>query len=531
MKRRDFVRSASLSLSVPMILGGTSIRAFGKSNAVDALLANAAFEDRVLVLVRLNGGNDGLNTFIPIDQYSNLSKARGSILIPEDKLQNTLIGDKNAFHPVMTGFKELYDTEKLAILQSVGYPKSNGSHFRSTDIWTSATASDVFDPTGWMGRYLDNNFPGFPNGYPNEDFPDPLAITVGNQVSQTCQGPSVNMSMALANLNGSQSLLEQDGNTPDTPYGHELSFLRQSYEQTNKYNASIQTAAQLVPENLSELYPQGNGNKLANELRIVARLIAGGLKTKIYVVDLGGFDTHANQVQQGSSPEEAGRHVDLLSRVSQAITAFQDDITLFGIEDRVLGMTFSEFGRRIISNDSYGTDHGTAAPLFVFGSQVNPRIFGENPLIPDNANGRDNLPMQYDFRAIYSSVLSGWFGASEEQVQEVLFGEEYTYIPIVKRSPISTSIDDQLKKEVRLSQNYPNPFRGSTRIPLELDRVADVQIKVYDPTGQEIATLVNKKLGIGKHEIPFEGHGLAAGNYYYRMQVNTYQQVKLMQVR
>ncbi|MEM9933434.1 MAG: DUF1501 domain-containing protein [Bacteroidota bacterium] len=528
MKRRDFVRSASLSLSVPVILGGSAVRAFGKTNAVDALLANAAFEDRVLVLVRLNGGNDGLNTFIPLDQYSNLSNARGSILIPENTLQNTLIGGKNAFHPIMTGFKELYDTEKLAIIQSVGYPNSNGSHFRSTDIWTSATASDVFDPTGWMGRYLDNNYPGFPTDYPNEEVPDPLAITIGNQVSQTCQGPSVNMSMALANLNGSQTLLEQDGNIPDTPYGHELAFLRQSFEQTNKYNTSIQTAAQLAPANLSEQYPQV-GNTLANELRIVARLIAGGLKTKIYVVDLGGFDTHANQVQVGQSPEAAGRHVELLQRVSVAISAFQDDLKLFGLEDRVLGMTFSEFGRRIKANDSYGTDHGTAAPLFLFGSQVNSQIFGENPIIPDEVETRENLPMQYDFRAVYSSVLSGWFGASEEEVKGVLFGESYDYIPIVKRLPTST--DDLLYSGVSVSQNYPNPFRASTLIPLELDRAAEVQIKVYDCMGQEIATVLHKRLSGGKHEIPFEAHGLAAGNYYYRTQVGAHQQVKLMQVR
>ena len=529
MKRRDFVRSASVSLSLPMMLGGSPIRAFGKTNALDFLLANAAFEDRVLVLVRLNGGNDGLNTFIPLDQYSNLYAAREKIIIPEARLQNTLIGDKNAFHPIMTGFKELYDTEKLAIIQSVGYPKGNGSHFRSTDIWTSATASNVFDPTGWLGRYLDKNFPGFPTGFPNEEFPDPLAITIGNQVSQTCQGPSVNMSMALANLNGSQSLLEQDGTPPDTPYGHELSFLRQSYEQTNKYNFSIQEAAGKAPENLSELYPNA-GNKLADELRIVARLIAGGLKTKIYVVDLGGFDTHANQVEQGQPTDHAGRHVTLLQRVSEAITAFQDDLKLFGLEDRVLGMTFSEFGRRIKANDSYGTDHGRAAPLFVFGSMVNSQIFGTNPLIPDAAATNANLPMQYDFRAVYSSILAGWFGAPENEVKELLFGEEFDYIPIIKTS-ISTSVDEQLQKEVRLLQNYPNPFMGSTRIPIELDRSVDVQIKVYDTVGQEIATVLDRKLGVGKHEIPFDAHQLTAGNYYYRMQVGVYQQVKLMQKR
>ena len=196
MKRRNFVKTASASLSLPIILGGSPISAFGRTNAVDALLDQAEYEDRVLVLVRLNGGNDGLNTFVPLDQYSNLFAVRESIILPENSLQNTRIGDKNAFHPIMTGFKELYDTEKLAIVQSVGYPNPNKSHFRSTDIWTAASAADVVETSGWMGRYLDKLNPGFPEGYPNVENPDPLAITIGNQLSQTCQGPSVNMGMS-----------------------------------------------------------------------------------------------------------------------------------------------------------------------------------------------------------------------------------------------------------------------------------------------------------------------------------------------
>ncbi|MEM6763705.1 MAG: DUF1501 domain-containing protein [Bacteroidota bacterium] len=529
MKRRNFVKTASASLSVPLLLGGTSLNAFGRNTALDALLEHAQFEDRVLVLVRLNGGNDGLNTFIPLDQYANLTKARQNIIIPEPKLQNTLIGDKNAFHPIMTQVKELYDTEKLAIIQSVGYPQQNRSHFRSTDIWTSASDSKTVENSGWIGRYLNQNHSEYPIGYPNEENPDPLAITIGNQLSQTCQGPAVNMGMALANLNGGQALWEDTGETPSTRYGNELNFLRQSFIQTNKYRVSILSAAEKAPDNLSDLYPE-RGNSLSNELRLVARLIAGGLRTKIYVVDLGGFDTHGNQVEEGEPTDEAGRHVSLLRRVSEAIFAFQDDLRLFGLEDRVLGMTFSEFGRQIKSNDSYGTDHGTAAPLFVFGSKVNNTIFGVNPIIADDIDNGAGVPMQYDFRAVYSSILAGWFGAPEELAKEVMLDEGFEYIPIVK-TEVSTDINEELNKSTKLHQNYPNPFTLHTRIPVELETSTHIQIKVYDYMGKEIGTLVDKKLAAGKHEIPFERQELAAGNYYYRMQIGSYQQVKLMQAR
>ena len=529
MKRRNFVKTASASLSVPLFLGGTSLNAFGRNTALDALLEQAEFEDRVLVLVRLNGGNDGLNTFIPLDQYSNLYKVRESLMIPEANLSSTMIGDKNAFHPVMTGFKDLFDTEKLAILQSVGYPNPNRSHFRGTDIWTSASASNVTESSGWLGRYLSKVHPEFPTGYPNEVNPDPLAITIGNQLSQTCQGPAVNMGMALANLNGGQDLWEDGGATPSTRYGNELDFLRQSFIQTNKYRVSILSAAENAPENLSELYPQ-TGNSLSNELRLVARLIAGGLRTKIYVVDLGGFDTHANQVDEGQPTDQSGRHVTLLQRVSEAIFAFQDDLRLFGIEDRVLGMTFSEFGRRIKANDSYGTDHGTGAPLFVFGSKVNSQVFGTNPIIAEEVGVKESIPMQYDFRAVYSSILAGWFGAPEELAKEVMLDEGFDYIPIVK-AEVSTDIYEELNNSTKLGQNYPNPFTFQTRIPVELETSTHIQIKVYDSMGQEIDTLVDKKLAVGKHEVPFNGEQLATGNYYYRMQIGSYQQVKLMQKR
>lgn len=523
MKRRNFVKTASLSLSVPFFLGGNSVKAFGRESLLTSLLDQGTFEDRVLVLVQLNGGNDGLNTLVPLDQYANLFKARENVILPEASLNQTKLNDTSALHPIMTGWKDLYDTEKLGVIQSVGYPNPNFSHFRSTDIWTSATDSEIVDTTGWMGRYFKDHHPAFPEGYPNETHPDPLAITIGNRVSQTCQGPSVNLGMAITNLNPTGALVEQSLDNVDSRYANELNFLRLTMAQTNQYNAVIQTAASNVEQNRSDLYPD---TKLADELRIVARLIAGGLKTKLYIVDLGGFDTHANQVDGVNSPDQAGAHFELLKNLSESVHAFQDDIEKLGLADRVLGMTFSEFGRRIGSNDSNGTDHGAAAPLFLFGSKVNPQLLGTNPIIPDEVAVKDNLPMQFDFRSVYGSVLHQWFGAPEEEVSEYLFGS-FENLPILKNE-ISTSIETGIKTQLTLGQNYPNPFFNTTRIPVVLSQSRHIKISVYDAIGREMKVLLEKRLGAGPHEIPLDGSDLKPGTYYYRLQTGHHQEMKAM---
>ena len=217
------------------------------------------------------------------------------------------------------------------------------------------------------------------------------------------------------------------GTTPDTPYGHELTFLRLIKQQTNAYTAVIRNAYNKA----SNLVAYPAGNSLADQLKIVSCLIKGGLKTPVYIVNhQGSFDTHANQVD--SSDTTKGKHAELLTTLSDAVAAFQQDLNAMAISDRVAAMTFTEFGRRIKSNDSLGTDHGTSTPVFFFGASVKPAIIGTNPTIPDMVTSSDQVPMQHDFRAVYYSVLKDWFLLTDNQLLNVL-PDPYTTLPIFKQ--------------------------------------------------------------------------------------------------
>ncbi len=520
MKRRSFLKNTATATSLPILLGGFNVTAFGRESMFARMLKAAQENDRVLVLIQLNGGNDGLATVLPLDQYERLTAVRSNIIIPENKVLK--LTDETGLHPSMPHLLKMYKEEKIGILHSVGYPNPNFSHFRSSDIWESASASDVKLTSGWLGRYLDDLYPGFPEGYPNPDVPDPLAITIGSIVSNTCQGAVSNLGMAITNPDAFSQLLEGGVDTaPDTPYGHELTFIRQTMRQTNLYIDTIKAAADRQ-QNLSDLYPEPRANRLADELKIVAQLIGGGLKTNIYVVNLGGFDTHANQVDNNNVM--LGNHARLLGFISEAVAAFQDDIEKMGVQDRVVGMTFSEFGRRIQSNGSFGTDHGAAAPMIVFGTNVNPILHGTNPFIPEVVDVKDSLPMQFDFRSVYGSILMDWFEASEELIKNILF-EDFQYIPVLKSS--SVDIDEALNIKWSLHQNYPNPFKASTRIKFETEG-GWVQLKVFNSMGQEIDKIVDRQFTAGEHELLYEGHRLSPGIYYYRMQHNNQQLVKVM---
>ena len=189
MKRRLFLKAAAAGSMVPVNLNGMSIRAYAHSPLMQLLGRRTGSNDNVLVLIQLNGGNDGLNTVIPLDQYSNLSKARSNVLIPDTKVLSLGGITGTGLHPAMTGLQGLYNDSLLNIVQDVGYPNPNFSHFRSTDIWMSGSESNENWTTGWMGRYLDAQFPGFPTGYPKTGAPDPPAIQIGAMVSLAMMGP------------------------------------------------------------------------------------------------------------------------------------------------------------------------------------------------------------------------------------------------------------------------------------------------------------------------------------------------------
>ncbi|MFT7229781.1 MAG: hypothetical protein ACI9GO_000240 [Bacteroidia bacterium] len=527
MKRRDFLKRVAPMSLLPFAINGQPIKAYGKLMGSEA--EDFTKTDNVLVLVQLSGGNDGLNTLIPLDQYSRLATARPDVLIPEDKVLGLDGISATGLHPAMSKMKNMYDEGKVHILQNVGYPNQNYSHFRSTDIWMTGASSDEILESGWIGRYLSEEWPNYPNGFPNEDMPDPLAIQIGSLVSPVCQGIAVNMGFAITNPNNYYQLLT--GNYPDTPNtkaGKELDYLRTIARQTNEYSVKIKSAAESAT-NLSTLYPEGN--RLADQLKIVAQLIAGGLQTRVYVVSLGGFDTHANQVDPVDS-NETGYHAFLLETVSEAINAFQDDLEKLKIDDRVMGMTFSEFGRRIIGNASTGTDHGSAAPMFLFGSKVKGGMSGSNPIIPENPSANDNLAMEHDFRSIYSTILQKWFCLDSATSDSVLL-KSFETMDLLDDSCLTTSVQhlkNQRAGDAYVS-NYPNPFGNSTMLQYYSDG-GYIHISITDIHGKVVAAPVRDTIATGTHEIALDMSHLPSGTYYCQYQSGLITQTRsLLKIR
>jgi len=428
MKRRDFIRKAAIgSVVLPQFINGYSLKATAHTSLVPAI-GHDLSNDRVLVLIQLNGGNDGLNTVVPVDQYSAYLAARSTIALPQNKLLKLAGYDATALHPALSEFQQLFNEGKVGVVQSVSYPKPNFSHFRATDIWMTASDSDKVLNTGWAGRYLNDLFPGFPDKYPNETMPDPLAIQIGSVVASAFQGPSFTMGLAISNPSNFYNLIEDKVEVAsNTRWGEQLAYLEKVSQKTDQYAGVIKNAAMKITKQ-SDKYPAPGKNPLADQLKIVARLVAGGLRTKVYLVSIGSFDTHSKQAEADDTT--MGTHAQLLRKVSEAVGAFMDDLTKFQVADRVVGMTFSEFGRRIKSNASGGTDHGTAAPVLYFGNSVKAGIIGANPQLPTSASVNDNIAMQYDFRSLYATVLQQWLNFPADQIQQILFGS-FPLLPMV----------------------------------------------------------------------------------------------------
>ncbi len=421
MKRRDFIKTVAPLAVVPFFSNQLFAAALPHSRLDEAVLGMLGPEsDRVLVIIQMNGGNDGLNTVLGLDQYSNLAAARSNILIPEASVLR-LGSTQTGLHPAMTGLKGLFEEGKLSVIQGVSYANPNFSHFRATDIFNSGSDSTESLTTGWIGRYLEYAFPGFPDAYPSTLMPDPLSIRIGSSNTLGLQGYEISTGQTVpSNFNGSltQLLSYQNTSLPMGNAGIELNFLRDQQAYTNQYGSRIVSAWAAGTNAVT--YPAAAANQnLPTQLKIVARLVKGGLKTRVYWVSLGSFDTHANQV---GTDKTTGTHANLLKELSDSIAAFQTDLTQMGLEDRVVGMTFSEFGRRIMSNGSTGTDHGVAAPMFVFGKKIAGRVIGSNPAIPTGTNLTVNsqVPIQYDFKSVYQSILQGWFCLSPADANTVL---------------------------------------------------------------------------------------------------------------
>ena len=425
MKRRNF-----LKLGTPLALGGLPVRSFATPRMLSAFNC-AQIGERALVLVQLFGGNDGLNTIVPIDQhaaYAGLRPTIGYALSDLTQLDNGLaVNDQIGLPPSMLALKDMYDAGIANIIQGVSYPGQNRSHFTSTDIYLTGgdgSQGNSIYQTGWMGRYLQMAHPGAAAGnQPN--FLDPLGIQLGDR------NPSVGFYthhdyQAGVNLYGTDpysfsNTMNSIGaptptNLPGGRYGQELQHVINIENSTANYAGRI-TSVYGQGSN-SATYPADN--YLATQLKTVARLIAGGSTTKIYLARFNSWDTHNGQVEAGDVT--TGWHATSLRRTFEAIRAFNDDLVALGIDHKVVTVTFSEFGRTAVENGSLGTDHGTLAPMFLTGTPVQAGVTGTNVDLSNLAeNGTQLAGMQHDYRQVYATLLQDWLGASNVLTQAAGF--------------------------------------------------------------------------------------------------------------
>ena len=323
MKRRKFLKCAGHSMAIPGLLGSMGLNG-ANAKMIKQFFRLASEQNKVLVLVFLDGGNDGLNTVVPLDKHSELNALRPHVVLPESSLIELPESDV-AFHPALKDLAELYKESRLGIIQNVGYREQNYSHFRSGDIWISGADSNELLDSGWMGRYLSEIYQGYPEEYPTAEMPDPLAVEIGWGSSLMFQGPNALMSMVMNNPEYFYELLDGvEAEAPDTLAGDKLRFVRLIAKQSQQYGRVVVDAAQKAgkqieyPGDPDSAYP--NSNHLGQKLKIVSRLISGGLSTPIYMVRIGGFDTHEGQVIEGNSLE--GTHNELLKEVNDAIFTF-----------------------------------------------------------------------------------------------------------------------------------------------------------------------------------------------------------------
>jgi uncharacterized protein (DUF1501 family) len=382
--RREFLRHSTRGI------GLLAFSRFAPRFLVQSTLAAPAPEKdrRILVLVQLAGGNDGLNTVVPFDDPA-YHALRPTLALKQNAILP--VSDHLGLHPACAPLHALLKEGRLGIVQNVGYPNPNRSHFRSTEIWETGSAADESLSSGWIGRYLDNTCTGSPGST------DPDAIHVSAEVPQSFGGEhphhTFSLSPGAARAGRAEStLLESIAERDEPVLGGNHSFLRATLMDAlvaeKKIQRILDTAKPASP------YPSGN---FAQSLRNVSALIAAGLPTRVYFISLGGFDTHANQ---------ANAHSNLLRQLSEGLAAFQADLVARHLDGQVLTMTFSEFGRRPVENESRGTDHGTAAPLFVMGRDIAGPLHGAPPDLRVEKNA--DIRFGTDFRSVYATVLDRW---------------------------------------------------------------------------------------------------------------------------
>jgi len=432
---------ASAAATIPAFINNSALAMFQQAGGQSSI--PGVPEDHILVVVQLSGGNDGLNTVIPFGDPAYY-KARPGIGIQEKDVLKLSGADGVGFHTQMGGMRDLYDNGLCCVVQGVGYPNPNRSHFKSMDIWHTADTTATGD--GWLGRYFDAECCGYGKGEsgmpttpaagqlgkilgldekkPAGDAAGPPGIAIGRAAPLAMQGRKIKpVSFESAELfkwsaqdvhkslrEGYESLNRRGaGETTQggKPTDRNSDFLLRTALDAQVSSDMIRKAVGQKP---LVAYPQG---ELAKQLSMVALMIRAGLKTRVYYVTHGSFDTHSGQ---GGAQ---GRHGQLLNQFAGSLKAFYADLKQQSNDGRVMTMSFSEFGRRVGQNASGGTDHGTAAPLFLCGPMVKKGVLGEQPSLKDLDDG--DLKHKIDFRSVYAGILNGWLKTDPKKILDGAF--------------------------------------------------------------------------------------------------------------
>ena len=503
--RRDFLTGATAAAAGAFLLGSGAEARTVRASSHTALLQALGREetDRVLVVIQLGGGNDGLNMVVPhsSDAYyrrrPTIGQARGSLLA---------LDADYGLNGAMSSLEATWGDGDLAVVHSAGYPNHSRSHFRSTDVWASGDAGGAAS-SGWTGRYVDEAFPG----HLQEPLPFPVAIRIGGASSLLVRGAGGALGMSFSNAGQFDRLAQKgqfydEADVPATLAGDELRFVREVYNSGLRYRDAVYGASQAGSNDAEAGYPGGG---LASSLASVARLVKGGLGSRIYAVSIGGFDTHSNQLN---------RQPELLRQIAESVRAFYAD--LGADAGRVLTMTFSEFGRTVSQNGSAGTDHAEASPLLVFGAGVGGGLYGDGPAgvldaLPGN---QDALPLSVDFRRVYASVLGDWFGLDADATLQVLGGGHTPLAGLVAAPPPApVATEGGAEAALTLGPVAPNPVAGRARVPFTLAEGGAVALRLVDVQGRVVRTVAEGSFGAGAHAAPLDVGGVAAGLYLLRL--------------
>lgn len=497
MKRRNFIKLSATATAVAL----TPFEIKAALEPLTSMLECPDISNRKLVLINLSGGNDGLNSVIPLNQYGLYSNLRPTIKIADSgkdqylKLDTSLPDDQQiGLHPALRGFKEIYDTGQLRILQSVGYPSQNKSHFKSRDLYQTGNDGKSLNNgsnSGWIGRFMEQ----FYADQVEDSFP--LAIEMGSPKNSLgfhgVQEHGLSLNITGQDPSGYYSVLNGLGgappqNIPNTDYGKELEFLINTDALSNKYAQTISNSFDRG-QNAVE-YPDTN---ISDQLKTVARLISGDLQSKVFMVRIGGFDTHNAQAQEAGSA--LGKHSELLTNLSEGIEAFVKDMNEQNLADDVVGLTFSEFGRKAKENGNLGTDHGEIAPMFVFGKPVEGGVSGTNPDLTEatDDNNFQLKTVQFDYRETLGTLLQDYLGASNQVIDGTFFNysnnESFNNLKIEKLVRDEFNISKSCLKEVppglKESQEwqvFPNPFDDRVTI-YSLNEEEYVTYEIFTTSG------------------------------------------------